>query len=263
MSIYTFLADDDGSTLLGGLNANFAELDADKIEATQTVALTNKTIDGDLNTIKDLAVSTLKSDAKTGLDTKVVTGTKGTSGNLSKWNVDGDLVDAEVATETTLTDSDSKISTSKAVKTYVDSKLGGNKSLFVHYASTNGAASNVSYYQVASLNSGQEVYYKFQVPLDYVSGATLKIAMIPDATETIQWDIYAVQANNGETYSTTASDLNVTTSVTVDLMTYVNVGTSTNMSVLLTSLSAGDVVGILFNSNTTLLRTVGLIFEYA
>ena len=55
MAQYTFTAGDTGSTVLGGLNDNFTELYTDKIEDDSTDTLTNKTIDGDLNTITDIA----------------------------------------------------------------------------------------------------------------------------------------------------------------------------------------------------------------
>lgn len=58
-------------------------------DTAQTV--TNKTIDGDDNTLQDIATASLKS--VTGQDTDVVTGTAGTSGNLAEWNADGDIVD--------------------------------------------------------------------------------------------------------------------------------------------------------------------------
>lgn len=60
-----------------------------------TDTLTNKSIDGDDNTVVDLPYTALKSDARSGDDVTVVTGTKGTDGNFSKWNADGDLVDAK------------------------------------------------------------------------------------------------------------------------------------------------------------------------
>jgi hypothetical protein len=53
--------------------------------------LTNKTIDGDDNTLSDIGTASLKS--VTGSDTAVVTGTAGTADYVAKWNVDGDLVD--------------------------------------------------------------------------------------------------------------------------------------------------------------------------
>lgn len=52
--------------------------------------LTNKTIDGDDNTLSDIATASLKS--VTGADTSVVTGTAGSDGYIAIWNADGDAV---------------------------------------------------------------------------------------------------------------------------------------------------------------------------
>lgn len=62
---------------------------------TNTVAgeFENKIIDGDLNTITDLPYSAIKNTSRSGSDTKLVTGTVGTDGDLAKWNADGDLID--------------------------------------------------------------------------------------------------------------------------------------------------------------------------
>ena len=61
--------------------------------AALTQTLTNKTIDGDDNTVQDLPYSAIKSTSRTGSDVKLVTGTAGTASDLSIWNGDGDLVD--------------------------------------------------------------------------------------------------------------------------------------------------------------------------
>lgn len=65
------------------------------LTASSTATLTNKTIDGDDNTLQDIGTASLKT--KTGADAAVVTGTAGTDGNLASWNADGDVVDAGVA----------------------------------------------------------------------------------------------------------------------------------------------------------------------
>lgn len=62
-----------------------------EVTTTNAVTLTNKTIDGDDNTLQDIGTGSLKT--KTGADAAVVTGTAGTSGDLAQWNGDGDLVD--------------------------------------------------------------------------------------------------------------------------------------------------------------------------
>lgn len=61
--------------------------DPDAIET-----LTNKTIDGDDNTLQDIAYSSIKSTSRTGSDTKLVTGTAGSDGDVAFWNADGDVI---------------------------------------------------------------------------------------------------------------------------------------------------------------------------
>ena len=60
-----------------------------------TDTLTNKSIDGDNNTVVDLPYTAIKSTSRSGSDATLITGTKGTDGNFSKWNADGDLVDGK------------------------------------------------------------------------------------------------------------------------------------------------------------------------
>ena len=55
--------------------------------------LTNKTIDGDSNTLQDIPTSALK--LRTGEDARVVTGTAGVSGTIGVWDGSGDLIEGE------------------------------------------------------------------------------------------------------------------------------------------------------------------------
>lgn len=62
----------------------------------------------------------------TGADTKLVSGTAGTSGNLANWNVDGDLVDSTFAVvdeDDMVSDSATKVPTQQSVKAYVDTEI--------------------------------------------------------------------------------------------------------------------------------------------
>lgn len=72
------------------------------LDGVQT--LTNKTIDGDSNTLLDIATAALKT--KTGVIGRVVTGTAGSAGKLAAWNADGDLVDGSLVIANVLTTAD-------------------------------------------------------------------------------------------------------------------------------------------------------------
>jgi hypothetical protein len=126
---------------LSKINGNFTNLNADKIESASVDTLTNKTINADNNTISNLEVDNIKASSKTGQDTKVVTGTNGTSQRLTKWDANGDLVestilesnvtkndDTDVSSNAWVLDEDNmasnsatKVPTQQSVKAYVDS----------------------------------------------------------------------------------------------------------------------------------------------
>lgn len=67
----------------------------DVVGTSDVQTLTGKVIDGDDNTIQDLSYSAIKATSRSGIDGTLITGTKGTDGNLAKWNADGDLVDSK------------------------------------------------------------------------------------------------------------------------------------------------------------------------
>lgn len=68
------------------------------VSTTAVQTLTNKTMDGDVNVFVDIHTSSLKN--RTGVDTDLVTGTEGASGELGQWNTDGDLVGVDPASLT-------------------------------------------------------------------------------------------------------------------------------------------------------------------
>lgn len=90
------------------------------------------------------AITEIAATLKTGSDSKLVTGTAGTDGYLSKWNGDGDLVDgAELSTDGTLAgNSDTAVPTEKAVKTYVDANAASSVVKFQAYVGSNQSISS-------------------------------------------------------------------------------------------------------------------------
>lgn len=271
MSQTIILNTDSPSSSLGGINANFTELYTDKIDATQTVALTNKTIDGDLNTVQDLPYTAIKSTARTGLDTKIVTGTVGDNNELAKWNSDGDLVSADVSITTSQPSSaslDTTIPTSKAVYDYISAQ-SDVKQVYVS-ALTNSAAATqnpnsslLSPFPYTSINATQTIYFNFAVPENYSALVSAELVMIPDTTETLTFtDVTVNTIADGQVYTgTTVSTGSFQQAVTVNTMTFIELSTRTNLP--FTDMVAGDIVGVSVQSGTTLMRILGLLIKYS
>jgi hypothetical protein len=105
--------------------------------------------------------------------------------------------------------------------------------------------------------SGNGCCFTFRVPHDFSSLTAAVVVMIPDATETIQYDLYASACALGANYnSDDRSSLNQTQAVTVSDLTEVSV------SGVLSSLAADDYVTVHFESDTAALRVIGLRFKY-
>ncbi len=115
----------------------------------------------------------------------------------------------------------------------------------------------VGNWDVVSIGTSQSVHFAFQVPEDFEFVINAKVVVIPDATETIQWDVLASVSAPGEAYNADdRSALDETLAVTDTLLTELSI------SGVLAGLSAGDYVAIDFQSDTANIRVVGLEFDY-
>ncbi len=74
------------------VNNQLLLIEGDVVGTTDIQTLEGKTIDGDDNTVRDLPYSAVKNTSRSGLDTTLITGTKGTDGQLGVWDNNGDLV---------------------------------------------------------------------------------------------------------------------------------------------------------------------------
>ena len=115
----------------------------------------------------------------------------------------------------------------------------------------------VGNWDVVSINASQDTHFVLQIPESFESLIHANIVMIPDATETIQFDLLISVSSNGEAYNNDErSDLDITVGVTLNILTEVDI------SIYLTGLTAGDYVAIDFQSDTNNLRIVGFEFDY-
>lgn len=108
-----------------------------------------------------------------------------------------------------------------------------------------------------AISQSREVYFNFIVPNDFSSLTGAKVVIIPDTTETIQWDITVDVAAVGENYNIdTRTGTNESLAVTVDDMTEIDISSH------LTGLTAGDYVGVNFQSDTDFIKTIGARITY-
>ncbi len=115
----------------------------------------------------------------------------------------------------------------------------------------------VGNWEVIEINAAQGTHFVFQVPENYESMVNATVVMIPDATETIQWDINVSVAAAGEAQDNdTRQALNETLAVTADQVT------EADISGQLADLAGGDYVAIDFLSDIANLRILGFEFDY-
>ncbi len=115
----------------------------------------------------------------------------------------------------------------------------------------------VGNWDVVEINAVQDTHFVFQVPENFESLVNAKVVMIPDASETIQWDVNVSVSAAGE-----AHDNDPRSAVDQTLAVTVNVLTEIDISAQLTGLSGGDYVAIDFLSDTADLRIIGFEFDY-
>lgn len=128
-----------------------------------TDTLTNKTIAAGSNTITGLTTSSVAAGSMTGNDSKLVTGTAGTSGNLVKWNADGDAVDASVAV--------SSLATDITTVTYTNYYYQGPSLTGWNAGGAAGPAANTIYNRIIWLSSAV-TYNRIAIYVNTGAGAT-------------------------------------------------------------------------------------------
>ncbi len=115
----------------------------------------------------------------------------------------------------------------------------------------------VGNWDVVQIGTSQSVHFAFQVPEDFETLDAATVVVIPDASETIQWDVLVSVAANGEAHDNDdRSALDETLAVTLNNLTELSVAG------VLTGVAAGDYVAIDFQSDTANIRVVGFEFDF-
>jgi hypothetical protein len=126
------------------------------------------------------------------------------------------------------------------------------------YKSNNGTWVAKDSWHLDGSGSSDNLGFNFFIPHDFSSLTDAVIICIPDATETVQWDLSSTYGAADANYAThTGSQTNATKSVTIN--TYEEL----DISSALGSLAANDYCSVLFESDTTNIRVLGLRIKYS
>ncbi|KKN55842.1 hypothetical protein LCGC14_0578330 [marine sediment metagenome] len=126
-----------------------------------------------------------------------------------------------------------------------------------YFAPLEEPTGTVGNWDIVAIGTSQAVHFTFQIPEDFEVLDAITVVVLPDATETIQWDIFVSVAAVGEAYNNDdRSALNETLAVTVNLITELDI------SGVLTGLAAGDYIAIDFQSDIANIQVVGLEFDF-
>ena len=110
----------------------------------------------------------------------------------------------------------------------------------------------------STLTDGNDAVFLFHIPNDFTTLIDAVVVVLPDATETIQWDIATDFGASGEAYNAnTDSVTDATLAVTQNQLAECDVSAG------LTGIAAGDYVGMSFKSNTTNIQVIMLRIRYS
>ena len=131
------------------------------------------------------------------------------------------------------------------------------KELFIQPVNRDAGPNFIGNWHLAIMSSTESIGFNFFLPPDFISLTSAKIIMIPDATETIQWDISASVSAIGENHNIDdRTSLNQTQSVTINDLTELDI------LGILGNLTANDYIGIRFESDINSILAIGLRIRY-
>lgn len=270
-NIQTFNQTDTGTEIKDKLNNNFANLNTDKIEAADTVTLTNKTIDGANNTISNLdstnfASTALTNPAAATTQQDILTGTLTTSGEVASFDANGNVQSSgfTISSSSTLGNSATTIPNELALHNYMTQNLA-HKQFFLQPIYSSGTINSVQNTfggrEVDGI--GDVVSFFGHIPSNGGGSWTvdhIKMWFLPLATGTFSGTVetqFAVNAEDVSTMTTNSESLS-TISVTQNEMHVQTLGSG-----IATGLAIGHGMGIKYTHNSTLdLIVIGVEIKF-
>ena len=136
------------------------------------------------------------------------------------------------------------------------------KEIFV-YPQDPEVAIQVEAFSTSLLSSTGSTIFQFHVPNDFNDVENVVVVIIPDATESIQFDFDRSIVSVGDTVaSSLINAADITKNVTVNILTEIDIDDIGGTPTFTGKVKAGDYIGIIFKSDTTNIRVMGLRFKY-
>uniref|UniRef100_A0A6M3KLA9 Uncharacterized protein n=1 Tax=viral metagenome TaxID=1070528 RepID=A0A6M3KLA9_9ZZZZ len=174
------------------------------------------------------------------------------------WGADGSL---DMGTEKITSVVDPTADQDVATKKYVDDNAGGGvKAIWAVPTNGTGTNSSIVTYPAYYCQNGQNCLMTFKVPAAFTTISSVYIWVVPTVTQAAaNWDIFSKYGSVGEVYDEHGGTLNVPTYNVTNAVLF-----RIDISSVLTSLAAGDIVGIEFlvSSANHDAKVLGLLFEY-
>ncbi len=120
-----------------------------------------------------------------------------------------------------------------------------------------GTDNNLAEWTNSFLNADNNIRFNIYIPADFSNLTSAVMVIIPDTTETVQFDVSTSFASEGELFTNhTDSIVDGTQGVTENIITELDI------SEAFTGIEAGDYVGVFFESDTSILKVIGFRFKY-
>lgn len=179
----------------------------------------------------------------------------GTDGEIPTWDAAGNPSKVAVGTANQVLTSNGV----GAAPTFQDSAGAATQEFWV-FPQSSVTQTNLGNWRSISINALSEVFFTILIPADFTSLVAVVVVFIPDAVETVTFDLFASVAGIGEVQN--ADDRSSLNETLVIGAGDDNKLTELDVSSVFTALVAGNIVGFKLESDTSNMRILGARFKY-